>query len=244
VEELSERVYAINDNAIKRLRVERGLSWEQLADKAGIHVTTLRAWRKGRRAYISSINRLAVALGASMKEIIYDNLEETECRPEVARNYEIEIFESFADWDKEKQDKFLEGLRLILETGSGIKIIGNPMEGSVRLIPQLTPEQGDRLERAFDTRQLLTLNIIDIKPLFIEKDFLDISFRQLSPQERDKMAKELRELREKMKEILKEADSWLEKGFNYDQVAEIMNMSPNRIRELAQYAKMIFHHEP
>src|SRR5581483_6986931 len=117
MEEYSERSYTINLEIINRLRKQHGLSWEKLAEKALVHVTTLRAWRKGRPAFLGSIKRLADALGADVKDLVngwQDDIPQEDPKSPSVRDYDVKIDEGFANWDKEKQDKFLEGLRLIL----------------------------------------------------------------------------------------------------------------------------------
>ena len=62
------RVFAEN---ISRLRQERGLSQEALADKAGLHRTYIGAVERGERNItLRNANRIAEALGVSLSSCL------------------------------------------------------------------------------------------------------------------------------------------------------------------------------
>jgi transcriptional regulator with XRE-family HTH domain len=56
---------------LQRLRREKGLSQEELADRAGIHQTYLSGVERGKRnPTVSVLQRIAEALGADIEDLV------------------------------------------------------------------------------------------------------------------------------------------------------------------------------
>lgn len=60
-----------NDSPLARIRIERGLTQVQLADRIGCHQKDVSRWESGARAPgTASLLKLADALGCTMEELI------------------------------------------------------------------------------------------------------------------------------------------------------------------------------
>jgi transcriptional regulator with XRE-family HTH domain len=68
---MSQRTYTCKDGVIDRLRKERGLSSEQLAERAEIHSRTLRRLAAGKPAYLVTIAGLARALEVPVSQLLH-----------------------------------------------------------------------------------------------------------------------------------------------------------------------------
>ena len=58
-------------DTLKRIRMERGMTQGQLADRIGCHQKDVSRWESGARAPgTASLLKLAIALGCTMEELI------------------------------------------------------------------------------------------------------------------------------------------------------------------------------
>lgn len=59
-----------NENKMARLRQEAGLTQQQLANKIGVDLRTVRRWESGMTPSGRSLIKLAAALGCHVEELI------------------------------------------------------------------------------------------------------------------------------------------------------------------------------
>jgi transcriptional regulator with XRE-family HTH domain len=78
---------------------------------------------------------------------------------------EVTIDEDFALWDRAKQDVFLEGLRLMLQSPAAIHMSKKPRKGSVKITLRLTREQAEELGRLCEENRLEHLKIVAVNPI-------------------------------------------------------------------------------
>ena len=62
------------NNQIKKLRIEKGLSQEQLAEKANISVRTVQRLEAGNDGSIATLNLIANALGVKVSELFNEEI--------------------------------------------------------------------------------------------------------------------------------------------------------------------------
>jgi transcriptional regulator with XRE-family HTH domain len=63
---------------LKKLRLEKGLSQEDLADECGLHRTYVSSVERGERNItVDNMEKLAIALGVDLKELIGSNEKES-----------------------------------------------------------------------------------------------------------------------------------------------------------------------
>lgn len=103
----------INDE-IKRLRLQRHLTQENLAEAFGVSQATIAAWENGtRKPTIDCIPKIAEFFGVTIDEIIRPNTKETRNYP-VESKLDHQLIELLVDFSPDE-------IRRILDFAAGLK---------------------------------------------------------------------------------------------------------------------------
>ena len=95
---------------LAKLRKERGLTQQNLADAVEVHITQINRYEGGdSQPTLDVIRKLAIALGVSADKLIFD---EEERAPDDSLRFQFEALSQFDDADKQVVHEVLEGLIL------------------------------------------------------------------------------------------------------------------------------------
>ena len=117
-----------------------------------------------------SRTRAAYQHGETVAEVQQQGAQNTSA-PVAADEVDVEIKldESFSSWDVEKQTRFLEGIRLILDSPATMRMSKKVQEGCVKITLRVTREQAALLEKAFAEGAFNHLKVTSVSPIEIDE---------------------------------------------------------------------------
>ena len=78
---------------------------------------------------------------------------------------DVTVDENFSRWALDKQAVLMEGIRLVLQSATTIRISKKAREGSVKITLRMTREQADRLQSAFEAHALDHLKVTGLETI-------------------------------------------------------------------------------
>ncbi len=162
------RAFRLNVEAVGDLLKRKNRDWSWIGRRVDVDRTTVERWRKGKPLSARHLACLARWLQTPMQAICLDPIPD-----EVRRRHEAELAapecvevelpsESRATWTEERRNLFLEGVRLIVKSGSKVVIVGE-QEGSMKVTLRLTAEDADRLLEAQQDGRLAALGVASVR---------------------------------------------------------------------------------
>ncbi len=190
---MAQKYFQADIKKLESLRIARGWSREQFADKAIVSTRTLDSILAGKQAVLSTLSKLAKALDTPVQTIVDGFEQESPQRP-ADRRWTITITIS-GPYDKYDETKDLpEFLTKILSRVGGDELWGaKAAVGSIKIRFYLTGEQNAKLISELEAGNLDDLDIvgmtIDWKASPGEEDSSidDVPRRRLTPEQRERM---------------------------------------------------------
>jgi len=158
---MAQKYFKANHLKLEKLRVERGLSREELAARAIVSTRTIDSIMAGKSAVLSTYSKLAKALRTPINTII-DGFEMPSVPYKKTWSITISISTPYDEFDETKDLPPI--LKKLVERLGGDEIWGAEVSaGSTNISFYLTDEQHAKLISEYDAGTLSDLGIIDIQ---------------------------------------------------------------------------------
>jgi transcriptional regulator with XRE-family HTH domain len=159
--QMAQKYFQADLKKLENLRIARGWSREDLADKAIVSTRTLDSIMAGKQAVLSTFAKIAKALETPVNTIIHDF--ELPQKPEERRwTVTISISAPYDAYDETKE--LPEFLKKLLSRVGGDEIWGvKATAGSTKICCYLTDDQHAKLMSEYQAGTLGDLDIIDIQ---------------------------------------------------------------------------------
>jgi transcriptional regulator with XRE-family HTH domain len=150
--------------AIKRLRIEKGWTVEKLADKAICSVKTLENIEKGSSVYLSTLSKIATALGVEYKTLLPGAEPPPEPpRPEPRVEVQVVMSIPFDQFDESEQlSGFIEFLKQYTKGGGNINVVG-VAPGSTIITLEMSMQDMLALFAAYKEGKLAEMQCVELR---------------------------------------------------------------------------------
>lgn len=129
----------MNKTALQKIRISKGLSQSQLANRSGVNLRTLQDFDQGRKSLINAkgemLYRISMALDCSIYELLSDNISEIEFEQSSVRN-NLERFFLYNNF-----------------------ILSHPLYNKYYTFPVIVPNTAVDMKRVYPTKQSLIYNL-------------------------------------------------------------------------------------